>query len=537
MDIYEKESMPKETYESKIAKIAELVSTHEDAESVLKTFSHLSVLDRYRHGNREVMFSVMRDVDGKIKKSSLHLEKRFRQACVDLLERISTIENLNRLDADLVCFLCKSCKVDSLKSLLGEIGRSVWPYVKRPLWTSEVFVDIVVDIFETIGKQLSELHPTNFMMAWDVIRRNFILSSSKLSSYSKLRLLSLIEFYRSGWRRSKEQTRWYRTQYDNEFIDPMKKEVMTFLGLLSSKRKTSLSVKPGRSAADFIKRRQSSQTQLVPDQTSTLTTLDEPVKESSEDVFEETEDKNHLCVDVQQELLTKNRFKENLSGKSHVAKASPEEIHFMEKSTEVNNNKFDESGNTETDKFDKYKEDVEVQKIKSQDRGGISSKEDEKTAAKSEGTLEGKEDDKEEKDDVFKANDSTWQRDTNNLLEGENVRDREEDIENLVLSPSSSCEGFGTWKNDHNNNHKRFFDRKKEIVKVPTKFAGRVIGAHGSVVLSIQEETGARVSTLSKQREKENEENMQDESSEECRFEIVGNDESVAKAKAKNVHH
>ena len=29
-----------------------------------------------------------------------------------------------------------------------------------------------------------------------------------------------------------------------------------------------------------------------------------------------------------------------------------------------------------------------------------------------------------------------------------------------------------------------------------------VIGAHGSVVLSIQEETGARVSTLSKPREK-----------------------------------
>lgn len=218
MDIYEKESMPKETYESKIAKMAELVSTHEDTESMLKTFSHLSVLDRYRHGNREVMFSVMRDVDGKIKKSSLHLEKRFRQACVDLLERISTIENLDRLDADLVCFLCKSCKVDSLKSLLGEIGRSVWPYVKRPLWTSEVFVDMVVDIFETIGKQLSELHPTNFMMAWDVIRRNFILSSSKLSSYSKLRLLSLIEFYRSGWRRSMEQTRWYRTQYDNEVM-------------------------------------------------------------------------------------------------------------------------------------------------------------------------------------------------------------------------------------------------------------------------------------------------------------------------------
>lgn len=216
-----------------------------------------------------------------------------------------------------------------------------------------------------------------------------------------------------------------------QFVDPMKKEVMTFLGLLSSKRKTSLSVKPGRSAADFIKRRQSSQSQLVPDQTSMLTTLDEPVKESSEDVFEETEDKNHLCVDVQQEMLTKNRFKENLSGKSHVAEASLEETHFMEKSTEGSNNKFDESGNTETDKFDKYKEDVEVQKIKSQDRGGISSKEDEKTAAESEGTLEGKEDDKEEKNDVFKANDSTWQRDTNNLLEGENVRDREEDIENL----------------------------------------------------------------------------------------------------------
>lgn len=53
-----------------------------------------------------------------------------------------------------------------------------------------------------------------------------------------------------------------------QLTDKRKKEILSFLGFLSSKRKTSLTVKPGRSAADFLKRRQSYESQEAEEHSS-----------------------------------------------------------------------------------------------------------------------------------------------------------------------------------------------------------------------------------------------------------------------------
>jgi hypothetical protein len=75
-----------------------------------------------------------------------------------------------------------------------------------------------------------------------------------------------------------------------QLTDTRKKEILSFLGFLSSRRKTSLTVKPGKSAADFLKRRQSYESQEVEEGCSTSSgDGSEALGEVFEDVFEQNE--------------------------------------------------------------------------------------------------------------------------------------------------------------------------------------------------------------------------------------------------------
>ena len=63
---------------------------------------------------------------------------------------------------------------------------------------------------------------------------------------------------------------------------------MSFVGFLSSRRKTSLTAKPGRSAADFLKRRQSCEKQEMDERCSTSSGGSSgALSEVYEDVFEQ----------------------------------------------------------------------------------------------------------------------------------------------------------------------------------------------------------------------------------------------------------
>lgn len=77
-------------------------------------------------------------------------------------------------------------------------------------------------------------------------------------------------------------------------METKKKEVFSFLGLLPSRRKTSLSTKPGRSAADFLKRKLSSDGQ---EKDASSSNCDDHLSEVYEDVFEDVfEDSDTSCT-------------------------------------------------------------------------------------------------------------------------------------------------------------------------------------------------------------------------------------------------
>ena len=290
IDIYQKsKTMTNDVYDSKITKIVEMISCEDESSAIFQTFCGVSFLDRCQ--DKEIIANALKNIDEKISNISWKMECKLQNKCDHLLTRMGMIENLNSSDTELICLLCQLCKTTNQNSvlldLLLEIGRSIWPYLKRPLWHNEPFVDFVADIFETIGGQLEMLYPKNFCIAWKVILTNFISSNGKMSCYSRLRLLTVIELKHRRWSFSESLQEFYREQY-NEFTAARKKEILSFIGFLSSRRKTSLTVKPGRSAADFLKRRESSESQKVRN-CSSMSSGDssEAFGEVFEDVFEQ----------------------------------------------------------------------------------------------------------------------------------------------------------------------------------------------------------------------------------------------------------
>ena len=202
MDIYEKSTtMSDEAYDSKMRKIAEMVTSANESNTIFQTFCGISFLDRYQ--DTAIIACAMQDLDKRISNSSWRMEEKLKDKCNQLLTRMGTIENLSSLDADFICLLCQLCKSSNqytvLFDLLLEIGKSVWPYLKRPLWNREPFVDFVADIFETIGKRLEELYSKKFCIAWKVIFENLVASKADMSYYSRLRLLAVIEHRHKKW--------------------------------------------------------------------------------------------------------------------------------------------------------------------------------------------------------------------------------------------------------------------------------------------------------------------------------------------------
>jgi hypothetical protein len=202
MDIYEKSTtMSDEAYDNKIKKIAEMVTSANESNTIFQTFCGISFLDRYQ--DNVIIACAMQDLDKRISNSSWRMEEKLKDKCNQLLTRMGTIENLSSLDADFICLLCQLCKSSNqytvLFDLLLEIGKSVWPYLKRPLWNREPFVDFVADIFETIGKRLEEMYSKKFCIAWKVIFENLVASKADMSYYSRLRLLAVIEHRHKKW--------------------------------------------------------------------------------------------------------------------------------------------------------------------------------------------------------------------------------------------------------------------------------------------------------------------------------------------------
>lgn len=216
MNIFEKiTSMPHETYDSNITKIAEMITCQDESDNIFKTFCGLSFLDRYQE--RPIIACAMQDLDKKISSISWQMTKKLQDKCSQLLTRMSMIENLSSQDADLILLLCRLCKSSDQSSplfkLLLEIGRSVWPYIKRPLWHTEAFVDFVADIFETVGNRLEQLYPKNFGVAWKVICKN-LATKIEMSDYSRLRLLAVFEHKHTNWRLPDDVREFYRKEYN-----------------------------------------------------------------------------------------------------------------------------------------------------------------------------------------------------------------------------------------------------------------------------------------------------------------------------------
>ena len=213
MDIYEKGTTSGEAYENKIDKIAAMVKCEND--SIFQTFCGVSFLDRYHEISLISFF--MRDLDSKISTPLWQMNEKLRTKCFQLLTRMSMIENLSSLDANLICLLCHQCKTADQSSeffdLLLEIGRSVWPYLKRPLWHNEPFVDFVADIFETIGDRLENMYPRNFSVAWKIICEILVSSKEDMSCYSRLRLLAVVEHRHRKWSLLGDAAEFYRKQY------------------------------------------------------------------------------------------------------------------------------------------------------------------------------------------------------------------------------------------------------------------------------------------------------------------------------------
>lgn len=218
MDIYEKSStMSKDTYHSKINQMAEIANSEiANSDQIFQTFCGMSFLDRYQ--DNVIITSAIQDLDKRISNSSWRVTQKLQDKCVKLITRMGTIENLSSFDADLISLLCLVCKSNDhcqiFYDFLLEIGRSIWPYLKRPLWHSEPFVDLVADVFETIGSKLEELYPKNFAVAWKVILTNLIMSKPVMSYYSRLRLLAVIEYKHSQWSLSSDVVEFYRNQYN-----------------------------------------------------------------------------------------------------------------------------------------------------------------------------------------------------------------------------------------------------------------------------------------------------------------------------------
>ena len=144
---------------------------------------------------------------------------QLEQECFELLTRMCTIENLNSMDTDVICLICTLCRCDSdsnisLGKLLLEVGRSVWPYINRPLWNSDHFVDFISDILEAVGNHLERLFPKSFKVAWNVINKNLLgINNVDMSRYGRLRLLSVIEHKRRGWSLPAEIVEFYKSEY------------------------------------------------------------------------------------------------------------------------------------------------------------------------------------------------------------------------------------------------------------------------------------------------------------------------------------
>ena len=217
IDITQKhKEMTDDVYDSKITKIAEMITSDGESNSILQTFCGVSFLDRCQ--SKAIIASALNEVDEKISNASWKLGVKIQDKCDDLLIRMSMIENLTSSDSELICLLCQLCKTanqnSGLLDLLLEIGRSIWPYLKRPLWHKEPFVDFVADIFETIGDKLEKLYPKNFCKAWKIILQNHVSSNGDMSCYSRLRLLNIIELKHRKWSLSGELLEFYEEQYD-----------------------------------------------------------------------------------------------------------------------------------------------------------------------------------------------------------------------------------------------------------------------------------------------------------------------------------
>ena len=216
MDLYENGEIGSQSYLQKVKKIGLLVNSMEESRKIFRTFCLLSFLDRYC--NSPMIVQIFIDVN-----DCLHnwpMLDQLKQECLQLLTRMTTIENLNSHDTEMMCLLCCLCTYGntSLSPLLFEVARSVWPYINRPLWTSEHFVDFICDILQVVGKQLKELHPKNFHTAWMVIYRTFI--ASNVSDYSRLRLLTIIEHGQRNWNIPSEITELYKEEYKTVSVIP-----------------------------------------------------------------------------------------------------------------------------------------------------------------------------------------------------------------------------------------------------------------------------------------------------------------------------
>ena len=222
MDIYEKRSaMSRQSYDSQINKIAEMVNCESESNNIFQTFCGISFLDRYQE--KGIFACALQDLDAKISTISWKMEWKLQNKCDQLVSRMGMINNLTLLDAEVICLLCRLCQTanqsSSLFKLLLEIGRSVFPYLKRPLWHSEPFVDFVADIFGTIGNQLEENFPKNFPIAWKVILKNLVSSKGEMSCYSRLRLLIVIEQRHRKCSLTGDVLEFYRKQYNEVRTD------------------------------------------------------------------------------------------------------------------------------------------------------------------------------------------------------------------------------------------------------------------------------------------------------------------------------
>ncbi|XP_028391863.1 uncharacterized protein LOC114516539 [Dendronephthya gigantea] len=562
-----------------IMKIADTITCGKESNDVFQTFCGLSFLDRYQ--NKATIACSMHDLDRHIRKHSWQMEDQLHSKCNQLLVRMGTIENLSSLDADLICLLCSSCKSHNqnttLFDLLLEIGRSIWPYLKRPLWHSEPFVDFVADIFEAIGGKLEELYPKNFNAAWKEILKHLVFSQDKMSNYSRLRLLAVFEHRHRRWCLPADVTEFFREQYD-EYTDTRKKEISAFLGLLSSRRKTSLTAKPGRSAADFLKRRLSQESQESDERCSTSSgDSSETLSDVNEETLEQNESDN-IFSPASSTDSCRNTFFENIQAEHETCKQ-----------------KDNENGETKYLKviserrsflLDRKKDIIKVPKKyvgrvigsqgsviqsiqdESDARVSIMRKEnglkmENNSTADDDSTEEGKSEKSkdESSENIDEDEDSAFQI----IGTDESIKKAKQKIESII-SHAKSSESHANLKRslsdgdklNSNSFRKSFYqDRTKVIMKVGRKYVGRVIGSGGSMIMTIEEESGAKVtfkkdrrteehSCLKQDQELKNEDEAslktdkttkdtqhEDKADDEYDFEILGTDETIRKAKEK----